>query len=210
MSKNLFKIENLFYNTTNSKRLSKLFFQYEIFKKIRKVKGSIIDYGVLNGSSLFRFAIFSQIENCNKMIYGFDVFKKPEIFKKDPSKKKFNKWYKTLSYQLTYKQLLSNIKKRKFTKIKLIKGYAETTIPKFFEKKIKISLINLDFDLYYPSKIALEKSWPMLSKNGIIIFDNYKIFDGETKAVDEFLKRNKLLKKLKKKKIFRTFYYLQK
>ena len=34
----------------------------------------------------------------------------------------------------------------------------------------------------------------MLSKNGIIIFDNYKIFDGETKAVDEFLKRNKLLK----------------
>ena len=74
----------------------------------------------------------------------------------------------------------------------------------------KISLINLDFDLYYPSKIALEKSWPKLSKNGIIIFDNYKIFDGETKAVDEFLKKNKIFKKLKKIKIFRTFYYLQK
>ena len=109
------------------------------------------------------------------MIYGFDVFFRnlENFLKKDPSKKKFNKWYKTSSYQLTYKQLLSNIKKRKFTKIKPTKGYAETTIPKFFEKKIKISLIDLDFAVYNnPSEIALEKSWPMLSKNGIIIVDN--------------------------------------
>ena len=86
MNKNLFEIENLFYNTTNSKRLSKLCFQYEIFKKIKKVKKSKIDYGVLNGSSLFRFAIFSQIENCNKMIYGFDVFKKPKFLKRSIKK----------------------------------------------------------------------------------------------------------------------------
>ncbi|WP_440657154.1 TylF/MycF/NovP-related O-methyltransferase [Candidatus Pelagibacter sp. HIMB1509] len=210
MKKDLFKIENLFYRTTNSKRISKFCFQYEIFKKIKKIKGSIIDYGVLNGSSLFRFAIFSEIESCNKMIYGFDTFKKPKILDKDFSKKKFNQWYKSLSDRSTYKQLLTNIKKRKFNKIKLIKGHAEKTIPKFFEKSIKISLINLDFDLYYPTKVALEKSWPMLSKKGIIILDNYKVFDGETKAVNEFLKENKLLKKLKKVKIYRTFYYLQK
>jgi hypothetical protein len=210
MKKDLFKIENLFYSTTNSKRISKFCFQYEIFKKIKKIKGSIIDYGVLNGSSLFRFAIFSEIEKCNKIIYGFDTFKKPKIHKKDLSKNKFNQWYKSLSDHSTYKQLLTNIKKRKLNKIKLIKGHAEKTIPKFFKKNIKISLINLDFDLYYPSKVALEKSWPMLSKNGIIILDNYKIFDGETKAVNEFLKKNKLSKKLKKVKIYRTFYYLQK
>ena len=28
-----------------------------------------------------------------------------------------------------------------------------------------------------------------MTKNGIILLDNYKVFDGETKAVNEFIKK---------------------
>ena len=68
-----------------------------------------------------------------------------------------------------------------------------------------VSLINLDLDLYEPSKIVLESLYPRLSKNGIIILDNYKTFYGETKAVNEFCKKYdiKLMKfKLLNKKTF--------
>ena len=211
MSTDIFEIENNFYKTTNSKRISKFIFQYEIFKKIKNVKGDVIDFGVLNGSSIFRFAFFSEIENIKKKIYGFDLFKKPQIGKNDISKKHFEKWFNSVKYKMTYKNLISNIKKRKLDKfICLIKGDANKTVPNFFKKKRQISLINLDFDLYYPSKTALEHSWRSLKKNGIIILDNYKIFKGETKAVDEFIKKKKLKKKLKKIKIYRNFYYIKK
>ena len=64
------------------------------------------------------------------------------------------------------------------------------TIPLFLKKnkKLKFSFINLDLDLYEPSLLVLEKFYPKLSKNGIIVLDNFKQFYGETKAVREFVK----------------------
>ena len=47
-----------------------------------------------------------------------------------------------------------------------------------------------------------------MTKNGIILLDNYKVFDGETKAVNEFIKTKKI--KIYKRKFFRNFYYLKK
>jgi Macrocin-O-methyltransferase (TylF) len=64
---------------------------------------------------------------------------------------------------------------------------------------LRISLIHFDCDMYAPTKTALEKLWPLLSKGGLCIFDEYSIHDwpGETAAVDEFCRGKKIiLKKL--------------
>lgn len=51
-------------------------------------------------------------------------------------------------------------------------------------------ILNLDLDLYEPTKVALECFVPKMVKGGIIILDEYahETFGGETKAVDDYFK----------------------
>ena len=60
--------------------------------------------------------------------------------------------------------------------------------------KLKISFLHLDMDVYEPTKFALEYLFSKVSKNGIILIDDYKNVKGATKATDSFLKKNSKLK----------------
>ena len=79
-------------------------------------------------------------------------------------------------------------------KIKLIKGDACETIPEFIKenKHTLISLLYLDFDLYKPTKIALDTFLPRMTKGSIIAFDEIHSdrFPGETIALLETLNIN--------------------
>ena len=57
-----------------------------------------------------------------------------------------------------------------------------------------ISCLYLDFDIYQPTKTALECFAPRVCKGGIIVFDelNEEAFPGETLAVMEYFEINKL------------------
>ena len=73
-------------------------------------------------------------------------------------------------------------------------------MPSFFKKNPKklFSLVYYDADLYEPAKVMLEHFSSRMVKNGVIMFDewNKKDFQGETMAVNEFLKKNKNFKKI--------------
>ena len=75
-------------------------------------------------------------------------------------------------------------------RIKLISGDIENTVPEFVEENpgVRFSLIHFDCDLYKPTLKSLKSLWPVVTKGGVLIFDEYGIPDwpGETKAVDEF------------------------
>ena len=64
------------------------------------------------------------------------------------------------------------------------------TVPEYLNKNphLKISLLNLDTDLYEPAVIILKYLWPRIVKGGVLILDDYGVFPGETKAVDEYFK----------------------
>ena len=47
---------------------------YELLKKSKKVKGDIIECGVLKGNSLIRFLIFRDFLNLKKKVYAFDAY----------------------------------------------------------------------------------------------------------------------------------------
>ena len=47
-------------------------------------------------------------------------------------------------------------------------------------------------DVYEPTKHALRNFSKYMTKGGIIIIDDYAVFDGATRATDEFCKENSL------------------
>ncbi len=85
-------------------------------------------------------------------------------------------------------------------KVELVKGDANVTIPDYVNrnKHLIISLLYLDFDLYEPTKVALECFINRMPKGAILVFDelNTKNFPGETEALLEVvgIKNLKLLK----------------
>ena len=76
-------------------------------------------------------------------------------------------------------------------KISLVKGDATETIPDFVSKNshLIIALLYIDFDIYAPTKTALEYLLPLVPKGGIVAFDelNYDKWFGETVALKETL-----------------------
>ena len=70
------------------------------------------------------------------------------------------------------------------------------TLKKFLKnnRSIKISLLHLDMDVFNATKYVINKLQKYIVKGGIILIDDYSSVDGATKAIDQFLKKNKKLK----------------
>ncbi len=198
------KLEN-FPKYIKRQKLTRLLALYEIFKKIIPIKGSIIECGVHRGSGLMSWANLSAILepiNLTRRIYGFDTFSGfPEVSQKD--KNKFTKINTGCLASNSYKELNQLIKifdSNRFlghvNKIQLIKGDAIKTIPKFIKdnQHLVVSLLFIDFDLFEPTKIAIENFYSRIPKGGIIAFDELDnpIWPGETMALLKTIGVNKL------------------
>lgn len=199
------KIEN-FPKYVKRQNLTRFIVLYEIFKKIVNIKGSIIECGVNEGYGLMTWTKLSAIiepVNLTRRVYGFDTFKGfPKISEKDLTKKN-NHIKKGDLYANSYDELneLNMIHDSTrylghIPKVSLIKGDASKTIPKFVKENphLLVSLLFLDFDLYKPTKTALENFFPLIPKGGIIAFDELDnpLWPGETQAMLEFFKDNSL------------------
>ena len=71
--------ENLFYQTSDKTRIQKIIDHYEIYKKISKLKGDIVECGVFKGVSLIRFLTFREIDKSSKT-KKFTVLMLLEVF----------------------------------------------------------------------------------------------------------------------------------
>ncbi len=75
--------------------------------------------------------------------------------------------------------------------IKLVKGDAVETIPDFLNKnpQLVVAMLYLDFDVFKPTKIALELLFKRIPKGGLIVFDelNNEMWPGETAALNEVI-----------------------
>jgi len=71
----------------------------------------------------------------------------------------------------------------------LIKGDAIHTVPQYFKDHPEtiISLAVFDFDIYRPTKAALEAIKPYVCRGSVLVFDELcdDIFPGETVALQE-------------------------
>ena len=191
--------ENIFYLKSNTERISKLIYQYEIYKKIVEIPGDIIECGVYKGASLIRFLTFRDIlENYNsRKVWGFDIFGKFPKKNLDKFDKAFVKYFeKEGGSGINLDELNQILKEKKFSNFELIKGPIEKTLPIFCKKNLgkKIALLHLDLDVYEPTKLSLNILYKNISKGGIILIDDYNQVIGANKAIDEFLNLHKNLK----------------
>lgn len=177
---------------------------YELFKRIVDVPGVIVDLGVYRGASTFTWAKLCEIfcpTDIRKTVYAFDTFEgfpglTPEDGKEDLLQDVRKGGYfggSSVERDLAQAQSAMNhdrhLKHR--DRITFVRGDVLETIPEFVAQKgngLRISLLNLDLDLYEPTRVALEQFVPLMSPGGIIIADEYAIdtFGGESKAIDEY------------------------
>ena len=103
------------------------------------------------------------------------------------AKKLLKDGYKVRIFDL----FIYDIQFQKNEDIELVKGDANNTIPKYIDENqhLLISLLYLDFDLYKPTKTAIEHFLPRMPGGSIIAFDevNNPQWAGETKALLETL-----------------------
>jgi len=178
---------------------------YEIFKMIVLIKGSIVECGVYQGSSLLAWAKLSAIlepENLTRRIYGFDSFEGfPSVHsydRKGDGAAELGE-FGTNSYE-EITQLIREYDRDRFLghipKVELIRGDATQTIPAFLEhhEHLLISLLFVDFDLYEPTRAALEHFLPRMPRGAVLVFDELDNprWPGETRALLDSLSMNRL------------------
>jgi hypothetical protein len=198
------KLEN-FTKYVRRQKITRLLAQYEIFKQVLTVKGSVIECGVHRGASLMAWAQLSAVlepVNLTRRIYGFDTFSGfSSVHPKDRSE--FTEINAGSLYADTYDELNELIEvydSDRFighiNKIELVKGDAVATIPEFIKthQHLVVSILFLDFDLYEPTKVAIENFFPRMPKGAVIAFDELDnpLWPGETTALLETIGINHL------------------
>jgi Macrocin-O-methyltransferase (TylF). len=187
-----FEYENGFYLTSQTKRIGKLLSHYELYKKIIDIPGDVLELGVFKGASLIRFASFRELlENeYSRKIIGFDVWGKFSDTNFDADKKARQMFIDATKDFLTKDEFEQSFKFKEFNNIELVQGDICKTVPEYVKQNpaLKISLLHIDSDIYEPAKVGLEFLWDKIIPNGIVIFDDYGTFPGETKAADDFFK----------------------
>jgi len=184
------------------RHLARFIVRYELFSKILNTEGSIIECGVWNGGGVLSWAKLSEIFEpyaLKRKIIGFDTFEGfPHVSDKD-SGKGFNPKVRKGAFKpesSSYDEIYSSIENfnnerylNQFNKVELVKGDVLKTIPTYIKENehLIVSLLFLDFDLYEPTKIALEAFLPRMPKGSIIAFDeiNNQSWPGETLALLE-------------------------
>jgi len=164
-----------------------------------------MEFGLYHGSTFFFLARLLDIfhnaqqevhQTSTKHLYGFELFDRLKEFSSedgslnsDVNKESGAFHTDKADFYTTLEHLRSD--SRIGRRIHVVEGDVSDTFPKFIEENpgIKLSFVLLDMDLYWPTKVVLERLMPLMVPGGSILFDNYGFaaWPGETKAVDEFV-----------------------
>lgn len=195
--------------------LKRFLAHHELFMKTLDVPGDIAELGVFRGAGLFTWANLLEaycIGDRTKTVYGFDNwegFTKMDVQdgEEDENLEKYIGGFSPKNYYEELNAAISIFDNDRFIpwkpRIQLVKGNIEDTVSKFVVENpgVRFSLIHFDCDMYSPTKAGLEALWPVLSKGGAMLFDEYSIkeWPGETRAVDEYFenKGDVIIKKLR-------------
>ena len=192
--KKSFEYENGYYLTADITRMGKLLAHYELFKLANHLNGAIVECGVFKGASLARFAMFRSLFGIelSKKIIGFDIFGVYPETAFEADKQERERYISNAGDQsITEEQLMKVLEHKNCAKnVELVKGDICQTVPQYVEEhpELRISMLNLDTDIYEPSVTILEFLYPRIVKGGILILDDYGEWAGETKAVDDYFK----------------------
>jgi hypothetical protein len=175
--------------------------KHEIFRRILSTHGAIIECGVHLGGGLMTWAQMSAIYepvNHVRQIIGFDTFEGfPELTPEDRGQNLpyAQKGGLATNAEADLQECIRlfdlNRPLGHIAKVQLVVGDAVSTIPQFLASNphLVVAMLYLDFDVYKPTKVAIETFLPRMPKGAVIAFDqlNQAYWPGETTAVYETL-----------------------
>ena len=186
--------------TMTTERIVKLLIHWEVVNMTKHIPGAIVECGVFKGESLIRFAHFRNIigSNFSSKVIGFDNFDDTypnTAYEEDQPQREV--WMNTAgSSSISVEQLETVFRNRDLSNFEFIAGDICETVPKYVNnhKGLKISILNIDCDFVEPTFTSLAYLYPLVSKGGIILLDNYagegengNSYFGDTKGIDDFL-----------------------
>jgi len=189
--------ENIFYLKANESRIGKLLAQHAIYTKIVGIPGDILECGVFKGASLMRLAAFRRLleNDHSRSIIGFDIFGKfPTTQVSSAVDLEFIKHFESIGGNgISKVDLEAALHANHYQNVSLIHGNIYDSLPEWKRANShrRVALLHLDLDVYEPTRFALNCVKDLVVPGGIIIIDDYAIVEGATRAVDEFLRKEK-------------------
>ena len=174
ISKDLFKTSKKY---KDKERFFNFWYQVERLKE-NNIKGAYAELGVYKGET----ANILHLMDPNREFHLFDTFEGfPNIDLKNETGKAAT--YTKHNFADTSVETVTSLFNS--SKIHFHKGYFPDTTDKL--DSISYALVNMDVDLYKPTKEGLEYFYPLMEKGGIIlIHDHNPDWPGLMKAVKEF------------------------
>lgn len=190
-----------FTNTSKEKMFS--FYQSTKYVINTGIEGDLVECGTLRGGRMMLVAYaLLEMGITDRKIYLYDTFKgMPEPTAEDYSvsdnRSVFDKWkrrqrsgYNEWCYA-TLSEVKDNMALTQYPNVVFVEGKIEETIPRTMPSQI--ALLGLDTDWYESTKHELIHLFPLLSKSGVLIVDDYEYWAGSKKAVDEYFSGGKIL-----------------
>jgi len=163
------------------------------------IPGAIVECGVWKGGSMMMSALtLQQMGVTDRQIFMYDTYAgMSEPLEKDgidansgwrsKQKESHNDWcYSPLE------EVRTNMAVTRYpaNNIQFIQGKVEDTIPQTIPDQI--ALLRLDTDWYESTIHELRHLFPRLSRNGVLLLDDYGHWKGARDAVDEYVQTNNL------------------
>jgi O-methyltransferase len=191
-----------------AKKLASIYEKYREFTMIQKddfvaclklvsefnnIPGAIVECGVWRGGMI---AGMAEIMGVERDYYLFDSFEGLPPAKEIDGKGAIA-WQKDINSPGYYNNCKAEMewaeRAMKMANVPnpiLIKGWFEKTVPGYSFNK-PIAVLHLDGDWYDSTMICLENLFSKVVKGGLIILDDYYVWEGCSKAVHDYLSSNK-------------------
>ncbi len=189
----IYKLCKPFTYTTKER----MFSLYESVKYIVKagIEGDFVECGVWRGGSVMVMALTLKLLGENRKIWLYDTFEgmppmtKEDYHVEDPANRDDSD--KAIG---TIDEVKTNVFSTGYKNFDFVRGKVESTIPGKMPEKI--SILRLDTDWYASTKHELDHLYPILSKGGVLVVDDYAAWAGAKKAVDEYFNGAVLLNRI--------------
>ncbi len=195
--------ENAFYLSCAPGRVGKLLAHHELYQRARNLPGAFVECGVFKGASFARFAMLRHLFEAEetRALVGFDTFGKfPETAFPDDQEPRSRFIQSAGDESISVEQLRAVLDQKGCGRnVGLVAGDICETVPAYAGQhpELRIALLHLDVDVYEPSSTVMKILAPRVVPGGVVILDDYGIFPGATKAVDEYLAgRDEVVQKL--------------
>ena len=174
-------------------RIRKLLVRYDLFRISLDVPGDIVECGVFKGVGLMYWLKLLRIyaPAARKRVIGFDTFGSFAGSLLPYEERSAQAYLQEASFQgVDPDAILTLAKAAGFgNQVELVVGDIQQTAKQYVASNpgFRISLLHLDLDTYWGTKAALENLYPLVSRGGVVIFDEYADRGwGESDAVDEY------------------------